>query len=649
MLKVIGEDLFARDESNRPRVRIATVFPKTETLVTVPGTHATQRIAYVDALNCARAGLGEAAITERQEEQEWLNGVDLILEEDVILIRPDPLNMDLAFEADELLQQVTSKKKIRFLHVLDQHVRNAIKRRGECWRISPLPRSPLEMKQMIASSRIGIGGRDHYYYNKTSGTRLLTYDSFCNLTSLPERELRQHLAELSEYSNRTNRLGNPEVGFFETNGAHLAEAFARFNFLDIDSAALGTAFESLQRRFHDAVPPGFRKDDPESPVWRSRMYASLIGQSDKAVSEEALLGLSAEFFMQVEWVPGGRIEDGELILDPVFNEEDVQFCADRICDETARGFIFNFIRDYGDLEYVNVGRVAGSLSGRQSSEGRRSVYLAEVKQRDNDQPILRILRLQKWGVAEHLDNGKDLLSAILNAEEYTEYILDRRLGCRQLGMNLCPRTSARKVFERYMGCNPGYQGTLIWSAYFERDYIGGSATDKIPTGRFADEAFATRFARLMGRAAAPNLILGRCTLAGQVVFDDGDELVVEDAGGLPIDITVADHTGTFVDYQRELRELAPAYAQTVNKRVPLISNPQAFAAEYLEGFVERFRHIQRDYRKRRRGFDTLFKHKRRDEGGSFSYRWERVLKRLDSSDPIQLKDRIRESLTVAPS
>jgi hypothetical protein len=644
MVKVIGEDLLARDEHNRPRVRIATAFPKTETIVTLPGTHATQRVAYVDALNRERSERGLAALTGAQEEQEWLGGVDLVLDDDAILIRPDPCNMPLAFEADELLQQITSKKKIRFLHVLDRQVREAIKCRGECWRMSPLPRSPEEMKRMIAASRIGIGGGELYYYNKASGIRLLTYDQFRGLAALPERELRQQLAEIAEYSNRRNRLGNPEVGFFETNGAALAEAFAKYSFSDLGPDALGTAYESLQRKFHDVVPVAFRRDDSESPTWRSRMYASLIGQSDKSVSEEALLGLSAEFFMQVEWVPGGRLEDGELILDPVFNEEDAQTCADRICDETARGFIFNFIRDYGDLEYVNVGRVCGSLSGRQSLDGRRGVYLAEVKLRDVRDPILRILRMQKWGVVEHLDDGKDLLSAILNAEEYTEYILDRRLGCRQLGMNLCPRTTARKVFERYNGRNAKYQGTPIWSAYFERDYIGGSATDKIPSGRFAEDAFAMRFARLMGRAAASNLILGRCTLELQVVFDDGDELVIDDREALPTDITVADHTGTFVDYKRELRESAPAYAATVNKRLALVPNPPAFAAAYLDAFAERFAQVQRDYRKRRRAFDTLFKHKRRDEGGSFAYRWERVLKRLDASDPLQLRDRIREGI-----
>jgi hypothetical protein len=202
------------------------------------------------------------------------------------------------------------------------------------------------------------------------------------------------------------------------------------------------------------------------------------------------------------------------------------------------------------------------------------------------------------------------------------------------------------VIERYTGRNSAYHGTSVWSAYFERDYIPGLATDKIPSGRFSDPAFALQFARLMGRAAAPNLILGRCHLNGRVVFDDGDELLIEDAHGLPADMMVADHTGTFVDYQRDLRETAASYGAAVTRRAALVPDPDAFAATYLDAFSERFIQIQHEYRKRRRAFDTLFKHKRRDEGGSFRYRWERVLKRLDASDAGLLKDRMREGIKL---
>ena len=257
--------------------------------------------------------------------------------------------------------------------------------------------------------------------------------------------------------------------------------------------------------------------------------------------------------------------------------------------------------------------------------------------------------MQKWAVREHLDEGKDLLTAILDAEEYTEYILDRRLGCRQLGMNLSPRVTARKIGEPYTGKNKFYQGTPIWSPYFERDYIGGLATDKVPACRFEDERFALRFASLLGRAAAPNLILGRGDLHGHVVFDDGDELIVEDAGNLPIDIIVADPTGTFTEYQRSLGDSIPAYAAAIARRMHHVADPAAFADEFLEAFVRRFTQIQGEYRKRRRAFDTLFKHKRRDERGSFAYRWERVLARLDAADPTSLADLIRRSLPHIPT
>ena len=63
--------------------------------------------------------------------------------------------------------------------------------------------------------------------------------------------------------------------------------------------------------------------------------------------------------------------------------------------------------------------------------GRRDVYIAQVKQRgiktkSQDHPHAEA------GIREHFDDGMKLLDAIIRSEEYTEYILDRRLGCRQL-------------------------------------------------------------------------------------------------------------------------------------------------------------------------------------------------------------------------
>jgi len=74
---------------------------------------------------------------------------------------------------------------------------------------------------------------------------------------------------------------------------------------------------------------------------------------------------------------------------------------------------------------------------------------------------------------------------MLRSEEYTQYILDRRLGCRQLGMNLPTQVTAKRISEHYD--IRGEYGFVIWTPYFERDYIHGIATDKVPSCRFEME------------------------------------------------------------------------------------------------------------------------------------------------------------------
>ena len=571
------------------------------------------------------------------------------MEKDSILIRPDSDRIPLAFEADELLQRLVSKQSIKFLYVMNARVRQAIKERGENWRISPLPQSADGMRKMIEDSRLYIGGYTLYYYNKLTGTRYLTYPEFSQFEILDPQTLAQQLHEVQQFSGRRNRFMNPEVDFFMSDGSFAHKDFTPCDFLHATPQQVCECYQELKQRFHDAVPVDFREDNIDSLEWRNRMFAALLGGRDETLSQEILFGLSPEFFMQIEWLPGGRIENGELLFDTIFDERDEHPGDARLralCDDKARGFIFNFIRELGDVEYVNIGRVAQSLSSRPLSAGRRNVYIAEIKQRDREAPFVRILRVQKWGILEHLAANKDLLRAILEAEEYTDYILDRRLGCRQLGMNLPGRMSTRKINEVYHGPRTEYEGAPIWSTYFERDYIRGVASDKIPWPRYQSREFSVRLAEMLGRAAGPNIIVGRLNLDRNVLFDDGDEVVIEDDGGLPKAIMVSDHTGTFLDYETPLLRFAPAYAQAVTRRLPHLPNPTEFAEVYARAFVRRFEEIQREYRARRRAFDTLFRHRRRDEAGSFAYRWEKVLERLDRTDGPALAAAIRASMTV---
>jgi hypothetical protein len=648
-LTIIGQAPLARDAQGRLVSRIATIFPPTKTLVTLPGIHATQRLAYLDWVNRRRADQGLPPLSREEEDAETAASVDLIMEDDAILIRPDPANMPLAFQADELLQRLVAKDQVRFLYVWNARVRDAIKRRGECWRIAPLPISDDDMREMIDASRIAIGGREIYYYNKIVGTRFLTFQEFSSLVVLDHEELARHLTEIQQFSARKNRQGSPEVAFFMADESFSTADFAPYDFAATGPEELKAIHLELTRRFRNAVPPEYRWNEIETVEWRNAMCSALMGHDEEVVFEESLLGLGPEFFMQIQWLPGGRIEEGELIFDSIFDctgEPSGDLPLAGLCDEKPRGFIYNLVREYGDLEYINIGRVVASLSRRPKSAGRRDVYLVELKQRGRDKEIVHIIRMQKWGVREHLDEGYDLLRAIIDTEEYTEYVLDRRLGCRQLGMNLPTTVTARKIMERYSGRQEHLRGITIWSPYFERDYIGGIATDKIPDHHFENGEFAVAFARLLGQAAAPNIVVGRCDLEGRVLFDDGDEVVLVDRHGIPREIVVSDQTGTFANFRSDLREFAPEYARPIIRRIHHVPDAHEFAAVYLDAFRDRFFAIQREYRRRKRGFDNLFRHRELDEGGSFAYRWQCVLRRLDQADPNELAEVIRTDLLV---
>ena len=127
-------------------------------------------------------------------------------------------------------------------------------------------------------------------------------------------------------------------------------------------------------------------------------------------------------------------------------------------------------------------------------------------------------------------------------------------------MNVPAGLSLQRTHERYLGANSAVSGRLIPAHYFERDYLHGLATDKLPRSKYLKPGYSSRLAALLGRAAAANLIAGRAREeTKRAIFDDGDEVVMEDpATGLPDRLVVSDPSGAFCDYQRSLAEAAPA-------------------------------------------------------------------------------------------
>ena len=643
-LTILGEHPLAVGPGGKLKNRVATIFPRTGTLVALPGIHATQRMGYTDWLNQQRQQRGEAPLTEEEQWAVWEQGVDLIVDGQFIQIRPNPSDMSLAFEADRLLQEGLhlSKRNVRFLYARQDAVQQAIREHGEYWRIAPLPQSPDEIIQMIARSRIAIGGDPIYYYSMVTGTHYLTVQEAAALGAKGEGVLRLHAREIAEYASRYNRMGNPELDFFAVSERPSLDVLAGCDWAAADAAEVRDRYRVFLESFRRAVPPDLRDDALANLPWRNRMFSCLIGQHDQTISEEVLPGVTPEFFLQIRWLPGGCIEHGELVFDTVFSEAETAPSGDEVralCDARVKGFIFNYVREFGNLEYVNIGQVAPALRRRTRSGG-HCAYIAEVKHRGSKEPVVRIIRLQKWGIREHLDEGKDLLQSIMEAEDYTEFILDRRLGCWQLGMHLLGRILTRRIHETYDGMASRFHGTRLWATYFERDYIDGMATDKIPAARYGDSRFAVALARLLGRAAAPNMVVGRATLEGRVIFDDGDEILIMDHNGIPADLIAADHAGTFNDCSSPLKRFAAGYAQPVRSRRALLADGDAFTAAYLGALSDGLVNLQQEYGRQQRAFDHLFKHSKQDVG-SFSWRWIKVLQRLRDTNVPELVERIR--------
>ena len=650
-LEVIGPHPFARDDQGRQLTRIGTLFPEQAALYTQPpGVHAWQRVGFVDHLNAERVAKGLPPLLPQAEQDITASSVDLVFEPDHILIRPDPDRMELAFAADDLLQTLVSKRQVRFLSVSDPRVREAIKRRGECWRLSAIPKSRPAKEQLVFGSKVGIQGMPIYFYNRLTGTRWLTLQEFESLGSLDNAGLAAHLQEIADHSQRRNRLDRVEIDFFAADPLKFgARDFAGQPYAQLAPEQLRARFDELKASFRNAVAPELQRNDCEQKPWCDKIISTLFLDGNESSSEQLLSGFSPEFYLQIDWLAGGRFEEGEFLLDSVFEEanahpEDEEL--QRLCDPRSKDIIFNIIRDYGDLEYINLGRIPESLSsGRPQRSGRRGVYMSEFLARGEPAPRKRFLRLQKWGVWEHLDEDKDLLRSIRESDEYTDYWQDRRLGCRQLGMNLCRRVFMRRLNEKYQGSNRNYRDQNIHTTYFERDYVPGIATDKLPPDRYSRPGYATKLATLLGQAAAGSLIVGRTFDGSRAAFDDGDEVVCEGPDGLPAEVLVGDHSGAFTDYESPLVKFAAQYARPVKDRQSKVPDAREFAELYLEALRQQLLHVQGDYRKRRRAFDNLFKHCKYDPAGSYGYRWECVLRRLDQTDIDALVAEIRKHLT----
>jgi hypothetical protein len=643
-MKIIGEKLFARDAQGRLVSRIGTMFFRTPGLVTRQGAHVMQRLLWLETLS------KERKLTPAESDAELAESVDLVFTDDHILIRPNPDRMDLAFKADEELQKMVSKRVIRFLNTDSAKVRRALRERGENWRMARHPISQEDMAMLITSSRTAIENRPIYYYNHATGTRFITPGSYAEIESLPADEFRRHILEITKGMNARNRLGRPEIDIFPTTTPiDVRRAFRELAVNNLDDAALKTACSSIARAWRMSIPAELREEANTNFDWRNEMCHTLTrGPNDTAAEEQELVaGIAPEFYRQIEWLPGARIDRGEVIFDTLYEEaaktSDPELAA--ICDTRVKSFLFNTTRLFGSLDYINIGRIAKSLA-RHPVEGNRRgyVYILQYRETGKSEVQVCMIRLQKWGIAERLDEGKDLLTAIIETDEYSDYILDRRLMCKQLGMNLPQKIGHGHFTERYQGDNK-YKGFAIRTAYFVRSYIHGIASDKVPPAKFHNPAFAAKFAELMGEAAALDMIVGRrSTVTNSPLFDQNYEVVRIGEDGLPAEIMLTDHAGSFTDYERPYEEYVGIYASAVLRRLSFVNDKSTFVSSYVEGFKRKLEDTQNAYRARRKAFDNLFIDRPYDTNGSGAYRWACALRRLDGCNPANVAQELKKAI-----
>ena len=651
-MRILGEPIFAKDENGRLKSRVGTIFLTGHPgLVTQAGIHAIQRQAWIDEVNRERSEQGLLELTENEISSLIAHSVDLLFLDDVVLIRPDPDRMDLALWADEELQKLVSKRQIRFLNTHAKRVRDALRARGENWRMARDIRTREAVDRQIASGRTAIRHEAIYHYNGNTGTRYVTAGAYAQVSALSDAAFRAQMEEIVAGLNSRNRLGSPGVDLFPPSlDPEIRRMFRELKPSALSDAQLRAAAAKIEMAWRMALPPELRDENPESNlVWRAEMGEALSRKANETEvgDNELIQGISPEFYRQIEWLPGGRVERGQLIFDPLYDEyqrtRDPELAE--LCDLRVRSIIFNLMRLFGSIDYVNVGRIPRSLARKPvAGMHRGNVYIVQYKEVGEPLSRVFIIRFQKWGIAEHLDEGKDLLTAILEANDYADYIMDRRLACRQLGMSLPRHVGFGQFTERYTGQNQ-YYGTTVRAYYYVRQYVHGIASDKVPVERFHNPAFALKFAELMGEAAALDLVVGRrATETNEPLFDKNYEVLQIGPKGLPVRLVVTDHAGSFVDYKTPLDEGAAPYANVVRRREKYVTDFADFAKTYVAAFERRLAGIQQIYRERRAAFDDLFAGRPYDQAGSGAYRWACVLKRLDACDPSAVATALKRAI-----
>lgn len=632
----IGPDFFAVDENGELSSHIGSVFPAYRAIVTVRGIHACH-IAIMSEflkLTTPKEALPEPA---ELEYRLCMDAVALLFRGDLIIVRSDPSGMENVFAADRILQGFFPKERIQFTGLHIPEIRTLLRLRGECWRMSPTPRSGEEIRRYVRASKMQVSTGLSVYYNQPTGGRFLTCDEFMRIRPLIEHDRPEALARLKEILNLSrciNRSGSRELSLLLPDGRQIefTELEKTVSLLEAlpDSKSADRvlrAFDRFASLFAAAAGPELSRDDYHDPVWRRTMFCRLLDINEGEM-EELALKLSPEFHLNVKWLPGASVEGDELRFDSSAHPR-------------IHGLISHFWEHSGGLLSINIGQIQESLSSRDISGEEREVYLVAMTNREGKDSI-SLLRLMKWDVIHRIKMGIPLEQAIEETFKYRDYIFDRLYAAARLGF---PILTYREIQleQRVPGLGP------VPSFFFERPYVTGVVSDKIPLSCYKNPEFIEKLSRLLGLAAAFTLVLGRVSFrTGKVYFDDGDELIQLDLNSIPARLVIIETTGSFTDWTTPIADLLPQildrFALQLEKAVSSGVRPNVIkrsVSHFADALCNKLFETRQALRSPSSDLRSLFDDRPTGQGG-IRDRWESIIERLESVDVEAVRKKIKE-------
>lgn len=631
-ITIIGPDFFAEGADGKLLSPIASVFPGFRAIVTVRGIHATHAAVMISYLRDKIAESGAAQLDLEMEEAIYRDMVPVILRNSRVLIRSDPEDMEHIFAADRMIQVFLPKERIQFTGLHIDEIRKMLRRKGESWRMCTPPRSVREIEEYVKSSKVQVSTGMTVYYSATTGARFLTWEEFMRIRALLRTDMDEALTRLYEIVTlfkRVNSWGTRELSFFlpadKVLGCTGIDKIV--SYIEAPAAApleeTIALFDSFADKFAERAGVELAVDDEKNAVWRTTMFCRLY-DIDEHEMEEWALGLSPEFHLNMKWLPGAAVTDGELIFDPGTNQR-------------ARGVLYHYWKKTCGFLSINLGRVELPLTARDISGEERDVYLVVITTWNGDESI-RLVRHMKWDVLHRVKLGVPIQQAVRDTVSYRNYISDRLLAAAELGFPILTYDEI-ELEEDIPGLGK------IPTYFFERQYITGMVTDKIPLAYYRKPEFIIGLARLLGIAAAFTLVLGRASpRTGKVFFDDGDELIQFKGFAIPWRLVIIETTGSFTNWTTPLISLLPQCLERFRTHlekaaacgVPpaVLRGSVAEFADALAGKISDVMDIASSVSVR-----DLFKHREREQGG-IRDRWEGILDRLDHTSTGELRDRI---------